>query len=152
MFQTCLESKLTNDWKYWFLVAATRKMCCFISFCHTNAKAQRRHLHHCIYLLPQPTTWQRTFPLQSSSERRAEGHGASGWDPPLCPLGESALGWALRQTWWARRLGNGMSSGGCRGKRCGKTVQKTTKKNNSGGMSMHHSTVHQGFVCMCVRV
>lgn len=65
------------------------------------------------HLPPRPTTWQKTSPLRSSSERRAAGHVASGWGLRLYPSAESAGGWALHQTWWARQLGSGTSTGGC---------------------------------------
>lgn len=121
----------------------------------TYATAQRRGVCQSTHPPLQPTTWQRTSPLQSSSRRRAEGHAASGWGLRLYPSGESARGWALHQTWWARQLGSGTSTGGCEQRsKLGKTgaiKEKNTKrkkkqqKQTSGPplrTSMHRSTAH----------
>lgn len=118
----------------------------------TDATAQRQGVCGSTHPLPQPTTWQRTSPLRSSSRRRAAGRAASGWGLPLYPSGESAGGWAQHQTWWARQLGSGTSSAGCeQSSRLGETGPH--KKNNNKNKLQDGSSECQSILtqlCLCM--
>lgn len=98
----------------------------------------------CTHPLPRPSTWQRTSLLRSFSEGRAAGRGVSGLGPPLCPSVESAWGWALRQTWWARQPGSGTSSGESSGETRDEREQKqqSMKTTQSTKCLYSHERVH----------